>query len=113
MRLKKRQLILLLVIVLIIVTIASCFGKKKLQPGTYEVTEAVFEVKDNDYELQVKNYGEYDVDNSLKVVEDASKAMTLVIAKDMTHTLYVADEDDIIQEVEQSKPSLKKKKKRR
>ena len=100
---------MLLIVILIIVVIASCMGKKKtLAPGTYQVTQAVYEVKDRDYELQVKNYGEYDV-KTLTVVKDASKAMTLVISKDLKHTLYVKADSDVIQDNDGSKSKKKKK----
>jgi hypothetical protein len=113
MKLKKRWIILALLLLIIILILATCFGGKKLKPGTYEVTQAVYEVKDGDYELDVKGYGEYDV-KALNVIEKPGQSvMQLEIKPDNTHNLYVNEKDDVI--IDNSSDSglkLKKKKKR-
>ena len=108
----KALLIFILLIVLVLVLIASCFGGKKPPVGTHEVTQAVYEVKDDDYELELKKYGEYDV-KKLNIVEKAGQSpMQLEIKQDGTHTLFVNSKNDVIIDNDQSK-SLKKKKKKR
>ncbi|MCX7569707.1 hypothetical protein OS242_06995 [Tumebacillus sp. DT12] len=108
----KALLIFILLIVLVLVLVASCFGGKKPPVGTHEVTQAVYEQKDDDYELNLKQYGEYDV-KKLTVVEKAGQSpMLLEIKADGTHTLTVASKNDII--IDQgSSSSLKKKKKKK
>ena len=109
MKRKGCMFLLLIVILIIVVVLVNCMGgKKTLAPGTYQVTQAVYEVKDRDYELQVKGYGEYDV-KTLTVVKDASKAMTLEVSKDLKHTLYVKSDSDVIQDVGSSSKAKKKK----
>jgi hypothetical protein len=108
----KALLIFILLIVLVLILIVSCFGGKKPPVGTHEVTQAVYEVKDDDYELILKQYGEYDVKN-LNVVEKAGQSpMLLEIKADGTHNLIVSSKNDIIIDNDTSS-SLKKKKKKR
>lgn len=112
MKIKKSTIILLLIVLIIVIALASCMGGKKLKPGKYEVTQAVHEVKDNDYELNVKGYGEYDVKQLTIVEKPGQSVMQLEIKADNTHTLTVADEDDIIIDNSTSSGSKKKKKRR-
>jgi len=109
MKIKKRWVVLLLLLAIIIIVLATC-GKKGLAPGKYDVTQAVHELKDDDYELEVKNYGEYDVDKLTVVTDPNLNNMVLEIKQDKSHTLYVKSENDII--IEADTDTKKKKKKR-
>jgi|GEM_PF-6922112 len=110
---KRKLFIFLALLLLVIILAASCFGgKKALPPGKYEVLQAVYEASDNDYELQVKNYGEYDIAR-LKVETNPTQAgMSLEIKQDGSHILYVKSESDIMIDQDSSSSFKKKKKKR-
>lgn len=109
----KRKLFFFAIVVLVLLVLLASLlgGKKALKPGKYEVTQAVFEQKDQDYELEVRGHGEYDVKQLQVVTNSSQSGMLLEIKPSGEHLLHVKSEQDII--IEEESSSLFKKKKKR
>jgi hypothetical protein len=81
-----------------------------LGPGVYPVLSAEYEVEDDDYELELKDHGEYDVlfDDLYIVMDAGRKEMTLEISTDRKQTLYLRGPRDLKRDREKKKKDAKK-----
>ncbi|MGF7033951.1 putative small lipoprotein YifL [Paenibacillus mucilaginosus] len=92
-----------LLLILAAVSLTACGskgnpGSLELKPGTYSVTSAKYEIPDDDYELTLKNHGEYDIAFAdLYIVMDPSRtASTLEITQDSRNILYLSHPRDLV-----------------
>ncbi|WP_426451898.1 hypothetical protein ACP26L_07295 [Paenibacillus sp. S-38] len=104
----------LLILLITSVSLTACGSKTNpgsldLKPGTYAVTSAEYEIPDDDYELTLKDHGEYDIAFAdLYLVMDPTKtATTLEITQDYRNILYLNHPRDLSREKEKKEQEKK------